>query len=73
MVGASLYMWFPYHYVDIEVRAAIGESCAYIWIPLILHWIGRSQRTRRDLGLAGLGDAGLVLSHLPSALRKNQK
>jgi hypothetical protein len=29
------YMLAPYHYIDLECRAAMGEACGYIWIPMI--------------------------------------
>jgi hypothetical protein len=65
---AIAYMFAPYHYIDIEIRAAIGEACAYIWIPLILIGVWRPDKTWRSTVLAACAYAGLALSHLPSAL-----
>lgn len=62
------YMLAPYHYIDVEKRAAMGEASAYIWIPLILIGASRTDRTWRSTVLTSFAYAGLVLSHLPSAL-----
>lgn len=67
-VIAVAYMFAPYHYIDIELRAAIGEASAYIWIPLILTGVWRPDKNPRSTILAACAYAGLVLSHLPSAL-----
>ena len=65
---AIAYMFLPYHYIDIEVRAAMGEVCAYIWLPLILFGVWRRDKNWRSTVLAACAYAGLALSHLPSAL-----
>jgi len=62
------YMFAPYHYIDLEKRAAMGEASAYIWIPLILIGASRTEKTWRSTVLTSFAYAGLVLSHLPSAL-----
>lgn len=67
-VIAIAYMFAPYHYVDIEIRAAMGEACAYIWIPLILTGVWRPEKKWWRTVLAACAYAGLILSHLPSAL-----
>ena len=66
--AATLYMVVPYHYIDVEVRASMGESFAYVWLPLILIGICRPDKTWRATLLAAVGYAFLILSHLPSAL-----
>lgn len=58
IVGAILYMWAPYRFVDIYVRGAFGESFAFIFPPLILFGI-----TRASLFITTLGFTGLFLSH----------
>ena len=62
------YMFAPYHYIDVEVRSAMGEASAYIWIPLILIGVCGPEKKWRSTVLAACGYAGLILSHLPSAL-----
>ncbi len=67
-ITSILYMFLPYHYIDLEVRAALGESFAYIWIPLIMIGICNNEKTWLKLLFSGFCYAGLILSHLPSAL-----
>ena len=68
ILGASLYMFLPYHYLDMEARCVIGESLAYIWIPFILTRLLASRSYDKHLLWAGVGYGGLIISHLPSAL-----
>lgn len=65
---SSLYMFLPYHYLDIEHRSAIGESLAYIWIPFIVNKLLKSRSDRKQLLWSGVGYGCLIMSHLPSAL-----
>lgn len=58
ITGAILYTWVPYRFVDVYVRAAFGESFAFVFPPLILFGI-----TRASLLITTLGFAGLFLSH----------
>ena len=58
ITGALLYTWVPYRFVDVYVRAAFGESFAFMFPPLILLGI-----TRASLVVTTLGFAGLFLSH----------
>lgn len=67
-VTAIGYMLAPYHYIDLEVRAAVGESLAFVWLPLILAGVWRLDKRWPSTLLAACAYAGLVLSHLPSAL-----
>ncbi len=36
IVGATLYLFAPYRFVDIYVRGAIGEHVAFVFLPLVL-------------------------------------
>ncbi|MBI9016322.1 MAG: hypothetical protein JEZ07_03570 [Phycisphaerae bacterium] len=65
---AILYMIIPYHYIDIERRAALGESLAYVWIPLVISGLWNKEKTWNQLFLAGICYGGLILSHIPSAM-----
>ena len=74
-IGALLYAFAPYRFVDIYVRGAIGEHVAFIFPPLILYFLFKlstiSKRfTINDLRLTSmysmgvsLSIAGLILSH----------
>lgn len=74
-IGALLYAFAPYRFVDLYVRGAIGEHVAFIFPPLILYFLFKlstiSKRfTINDLRLTSmysmgvsLSIAGLILSH----------
>lgn len=67
LLGAALYMLAPYHLFDIYARGALAEAAAFIWVPLIalgIDWLPR----RRGVVLLGVAFAGLILTHLPSAV-----
>ncbi len=57
-VGATLYMWAPYRFVDIFVRSAFGESVSFVFPPLILLAIHK-----RKWWLLIISFAGLFLTH----------
>lgn len=65
-VGAILYGFAPYRFVDLYVRGAIGEHVAFIFSPLILLGLWRlahGRGVRYSGALTALAVAGLVLSH----------
>jgi hypothetical protein len=59
--GALAYMAAPYHLFDHYTRGALAEFSAYAFLPLVLLWI-------RQPVLLAMAYAGLLLSHLPTAL-----
>ncbi len=64
IVGAILYTWAPYRFVDIYVRGAIPEAVAFVFPPLLFLGMVRAKSNRKwgtTLGIAGL--AGTILSH----------
>lgn len=64
LVAVVLYMYAPYHGVQLYVRGAVGELWAYGFLPFILAGVVLLVRGKRQglfVGAAGL--AGLVLSH----------
>ncbi len=69
LVAALVYMAMPYHLLaDIWMRASIGEQATFIFAPLCLLCAWRlGQGSTSAFGLAA-SFAGLLLSHLPSAL-----
>jgi hypothetical protein len=76
MLSALVYVYLPYHLLNLYVRANLAESMAFVWMPLCL-WtmrqlLVRSHNSWRDyrwvVGLA-LSYAGLMLtSNLIAAL-----
>ena len=70
LLAAVVYVYMPYHLVDIYVRAALAEYCAFVWMPLALlafHNLTEKGTTRR-LALAGLAYGGLWLTHNVTAI-----
>jgi hypothetical protein len=69
-LAAAVYVYIPYHLVDLYVRAALGEYGAFVWMPLCLwafHRLVEAPSARR-LGLASLAYGGLWLTHNPTGL-----
>lgn len=66
LVGAILYGFAPYRFVDLFVRGAIGEHMAFVFPPLVCYFLyvmARSQKSiKNTLGLS-LSLAAFILSH----------
>lgn len=64
-VGAVVYGFAPYRFVDLYVRGAIGEHVAFIFPPIIFLGLLRLARghTKWSWITISLGVAGLLLSH----------
>ncbi len=67
VVGAILYNFAPYRFVDLYVRGAIGEHVAFVFLPLVLFFllkISRSENFNRFyFSFASISIAGLLLAH----------
>jgi hypothetical protein len=69
LLGALAYMAAPYHLLDHYMRGAFAELAAYALLPLIVLAIRLiADRRHSGLVLLALSYAGLVMSHLPTAL-----
>ena len=81
ILGAALYLVYPYRFYDLFVRGALPEFAAFFWLPLIalttarwLEVVARPQSdrsaSRRLGGLVpiALSWAGLILTHNLTAL-----
>lgn len=67
MVGAIIYLYAPYRFVDLYVRGAIGEHVAFIFIPAVCYFLLKLSLYGKFnffyfLGLS-ISTAGLILSH----------
>ncbi len=64
-VGAILYMFAPYRFVDLYVRGAIGEHVAFVFPPLVLYFLLKIAKKIKFVYVVGgsLSLAGLILSH----------
>ncbi len=73
LVAAVVYVYLPYHLVDLYVRGAVAEFLAFVWFPLAL-WAFHRLVTVPGLfgfsriGLASLLFAALTVTHSLSAL-----
>ena len=69
LVSAVIYTYVPYRLVDIYVRCAFTEFCAFVFLPLILLLFLELVETNqlRYLALAALAYAGLILTHIVTA------
>lgn len=69
IAGGIAYQLFPYHIFDLYVRESLGETFAFIWLPLIMHFAYKGIAEggcRSWIGLS-LSYASLVLTHNASA------
>jgi len=69
LLAAVVYMYAPYRLLDIYVRSAFAEFCAYSFLPLILllFYDLAERQSVRSLVLASLGYAALFLTHAATA------
>lgn len=69
MAAGLLYTYFPYHLVDLYVRAALADTLLLTWIPWLIYAfdrllvIGGAPGWPRRLGIASLVLAGTLLTH----------
>lgn len=67
VVSAVIYLYFPYHAVNIYVRGALAELSAYVFLPLVflsffkLHTLQKFHK--EYVMLSALALAAVVLSH----------
>ncbi len=70
LISALVYVYTPYRAVNIYVRGALGESLAWVFIPLVFLSLDKvSQKlSPRNLALVGFSLAGLLLTHNIAAM-----
>jgi hypothetical protein len=68
--GAALvYALLPYHFaIDLTVRQAVGETAAYVWMPLALLAVDRMASGQRGVVGLGVAYALLTMTHLPATV-----
>lgn len=64
MVAALVYVYIPYHLLNLYVRANLAESMAFVWLPLCLWTVRQSIVHRGYWWFAGVAVsyAGLLLT-----------
>lgn len=70
LLSGVLYLFAPYHALNIYVRGDVGELYAYLFIPLIFYGIWKYYRNPnfKFLLIGSASYAGLITSHNLSAL-----
>jgi hypothetical protein len=72
LLGAILYISNPYFLTDLLNRGAVGESFAFVFLPMAFYgWysiVVSEQQNSRDWLFLAFGMSGLILSHLISAV-----
>lgn len=70
VVAGLLYVYAPYHALDLYVRGDIAELWAYAFIPLVFYgmWKAYSERQWRYVFIGSIGYAGIILSHNLTAM-----
>lgn len=65
LIAGVVYVYAPYHSVDVYVRGALSESLALVFFPLIfLASLRLSQsQSRKNMAVLSLSLAGLFLTH----------
>lgn len=65
VVAALLYVYAPYHAVNIYVRGAVGEFFGYAFIPIVFYGVIKAYESGRFrfVAIAGLAYAALLSSH----------
>jgi hypothetical protein len=64
-IAGLLFVFMPYHLIDVYVRAAFAESVALVFLPLTLWGFYETVHSRniRSVLFAGFAYAGMVFAH----------
>ncbi len=70
VVSAVLYVYAPFHAVDLYVRGDVAELWAYGFIPLVFYGIWKlyKERAWKYVMLSAIGYAAIILSHNLTAM-----
>lgn len=65
VLGTILFLYAPYHAVDIYARGDVGEYWAYAWIPFVAYGMLKFYQTRRSryILVGAIAYSLLILSH----------
>jgi uncharacterized membrane protein len=69
-VAGILYIYAPYHALNVYVRGAIAEIWAYAFVPLVFYGLWKTYITGmwRYVVIGAVGYAGIILSHNLTAM-----
>lgn len=68
ILGACVWVWAPYRFLNLYHRSAIGEAVATLFIPWMLWAVDILRTPSYRFGVLALPIAGLILSHNVIAL-----
>ena len=68
VLGAIIYMAFPYHMTDLYIRNALGEYISFLFIPMVFTGLYNLFYTDNKTHYLSIGAIGLILSHNLSTL-----
>jgi uncharacterized membrane protein len=70
LLGAFVYTYAPYRFVDLYVRGDIGETLAFAFVPLVLYFMFKLYKKSeiKYMALGALSLAFLILAHNAIAL-----
>lgn len=65
LLSAVIYLFLPYHLLDLYVRCSFAEYFAFVFLPLVFWAFAQllDAPSLRGIGLAALAYAGLILTH----------
>ncbi|MBI5613854.1 hypothetical protein HY947_02930 [Candidatus Gottesmanbacteria bacterium] len=63
LLGAVLYVFAPYHAVQLYVRGAVGELWTLSFLPLVLYGLMHASKGFRSTIVGAIGLAGVIVSH----------
>ena len=65
LLAAVVYLFIPYHLLDLYVRCSFAEYSVFVFLPLVFwaFWELMEAPSLRRVGLAALAYAGLILTH----------
>ncbi|MFZ5535504.1 MAG: 6-pyruvoyl-tetrahydropterin synthase-related protein [Patescibacteria group bacterium] len=65
LLAGVLFLFAPYHAVQIYVRGAVGEYWSLVFFPLIAYWITGwgKPATKKSAAAGAIGIGGVILSH----------
>ncbi|HHJ06475.1 MAG TPA: hypothetical protein ENK24_03135, partial [Anaerolineae bacterium] len=65
LIAALLYVYLPYHLFDLYVRAALAESVAFVFMPLVMwaFYAAVTRPTLKGILLGALAYAALLFTH----------
>lgn len=62
-ISAFLYLWAPYRFLTIFVRASLGEHTALVFLPLLFWSVNKTKNQHLRIFVGAVSVFGILLSH----------